>query len=338
MLRMTCRLVGLVVLIAAPAAAELPANITGTRPGSEEGPTTVSIYPLVLDVSRVDGADQSFTADFFLLMRWRDSRLAGAFEATQRVPLDEVWNPRIQILNQRELATTFPDQAEVAPDGAVEVRQRYHGTFSAPMKLRDFPLDRQRFMIQLVVPGFTPDEVGLSLLPGTDVDVARQGGFSVADWGFGSIRGAGHPFQVTPGGPQVSGFVIEFDGRRHLGYWIGKAFVSVAIIIAMSWIVFWLDPKYVPARMSVAITSMLTLVAYRFLLGGDLPQLAYLTRMDHFLVGSTLLVLLTVVQVAFTTALNDRDLGSRAKRINRLSRWVFPLAFVGLTLTVFWIV
>jgi hypothetical protein len=251
------------------------------------------------------------------------------------VPLDEVWNPRIQILNQRDLATTFPDQAEVAPDGTVEVRQRYYGAFSAPMKLRDFPLDRQRFVIQLVVPGFTPDEVELRRIPGADMDVARQGGFSVADWGFGSIGGAEHPFQVTPGGPQVSGFVIELEGRRHLGYWIGKAFVSVAIIIAMSWIVFWLDPKYVPARMSVTITSMLTLIAYRFLLGGDLPQLAYLTRLDHFLIASTLLVLLTVIQVAWTTALFDRDRSSRAQRINRVSRWAFPVAFVGLTLVTF---
>ena len=113
--------------------------------------------------------------------------------------------------------------------------------------------------------------------------------------------------------------------------------MSVAIIAAMSWVVFWLDPKYVPARMSVTITSMLTLVAYRFLLGGDLPQLSYLTRMDHFLIGSTLLVLLTVVQVAVTTSLIDRDRGSRAIRINRLSRWAFPLAFVGLTLAVFWV-
>jgi len=69
--------------------------------------------------------------------------------------------------------------------------------------------------------------------------------------------------------------------------------------------VFWLDLKYLPARMSVTVTSMLTLIAYRFLHGGDLPQLAYLTRMDHFLIGATLLVLLTVVQVAFTTALKE---------------------------------
>ena len=46
---------------------------------------------------------------------------------------------------------------------------------------------------------------------------------------------------------------------------------------------------------------MLTLIAYRFLLGGVLPPLSYLTRMDHFLLASTFLVLVAIIQVAATT-------------------------------------
>jgi hypothetical protein len=330
--------VAALALTAVPAAAQIPQNISGSRPGAGGGADSISIFPLVLDVSRVDDADQSFTADLFLLMRWQDPRLEGVFDSAQRVPLDTVWNPRIQMLNRRDLDTTFPDQAEIAPDGTVEVRQRYFGTFSSPMMLRDFPLDRQRFAIRLVVPGFAPGEVDLSLPGEVDVDVMRRAGFSIADWSFGEITAGPRPFEITPGGPQVSGLDVSFEGRRYLGYWIGKAFVSVAIIIAMSWVVFWLDPKYVPARMSVSITSMLTLIAYRFLLGGDLPQLSYLTRMDHFLIGSTLLVLLTVIQVAATTALFDRDQALRALRLNRHSRWFFPAVFTAWTVAVFAVV
>jgi hypothetical protein len=122
----------------------------------------------------------------------------------------------------------------------------------------------------------------------------------------------------------ISGYLLSFEGRRHIGFWAGKAFTSVAIIIAMSWVVFWIDPKFVAPRLSVAVTSMLTLIAYRFLLGALLPRLSYLTRMDFFLIGATLLVLATVVQVAVTTRAEDRDQGRRARRINRHSRWLFP--------------
>jgi hypothetical protein len=253
------------------------------------------------------------------------------------VDLDEIWTPRFQIVNRRDVDTTFPEQAEVAPDGTVTVRQRYFGTFSAPMNLRDFPLDVQRFDIRFVVPGSSPEEVRLIPLPGQASVGDPSASFTIADWALSGITSEPAPYLVAPGLEPISGLLVSFEGRRHLGYWAGIALVSVAIIAAMSWIVFWLDPKYVPARISVAVTSMLTLIAYRFLLGANLPQLAYLTRMDYFLIGSTLLVLLTIIQVAITTRMIDRDQGSLANRINRSSRWLFPAAFVGLLVVVVWL-
>jgi hypothetical protein len=329
-------IVSALILLASTAAAAIPPGISGTRPSNGGGPTEVTVGLFLIDVSRVDGADQSFTADLFILQSWSDPRLAGAFAATEKVPLEDIWSPRLQILNQRQISTTFPDQAEVSPDGTVVTRQRYFGTFSAPLDLHDFPLDRQRFFIRLVVPGYGPDEVALVRAPEEIAGAGRNTVFSIADWQLGEVSIVPEPFSVADTGRPIAGMTLEFDGRRHLGFWAGKAFISVAIIVAMSWIVFWLDPKFVAPRLSVSVTSMLTLIAYRFLLDGALPKLSYLTRMDFFLIGATLLVLLTVVQVTVTTAASDRDHGRRAHRINVHSRWVFPAAFALLMLASFW--
>ena len=69
---------------------------------------------------------------------------------------------------------------------------------------------------------------------------------------------------MTAAGHEISGFLVVVEGRRYLGFWAGKAFVSVAIIVVMSWLVFWIDPKFIAPRLSVTVTSMLTLIAYRF--------------------------------------------------------------------------
>lgn len=334
----TARVLALIIAAATTVGAELPSGVSGMRPGAPDQPTEVEVGTILLDVSEVNGARQSFTADVFVVSRWRDPRLAGVFDAPRRVGLDEIWTPRFQIVNRRDVDTTFPEQAEVAPDGAVTVRQRYFGTFSAPMHLRDFPLDRQRFNLRFVVPGSSPEEVRLIPLPWQASVGDPSESFTIADWALSGITSEPAPYLVAPGLEPISGWLVSFEGRRHLGYWTGIALVSVAIIAAMSWIVFWLDPKYVPPRISVAVTSMLTLIAYRFLLGANLPQLAYLTRMDHFLIGSTLLVLLTIIQVAVTTRMVDRDQGSLADRVNRSSRWLFPAAFVGLLVVVVWLV
>jgi len=312
------------------ASATVPNEVSGTRPTVNGEATEVVVGTLLIDVSNISGANQTFTADLFVLLSWHDARLEGAFESTELVPLDSVWSPRIQIVNRRQIQTTIQDQAEVAPDGTVTTRQRYFGTFSSPLELHEFPLDRQRFSIRLVVPGHDPEDVRLISAPVDVSEEQRSEVFSIPDWNIGEITAKPEPYRVVGKAREISGYVVSFDGRRQIGFWAGKAFISIAIIIAMSWVVFWIDPKYIAPRLSVAVTSMLTLIAYRFLLDGVLPRLSYLTRMDYFLIGSTLLVLLTVIQVVVTTAAMDKDHGRRAARINGHSRWIFPTSFLAL--------
>ena len=329
----------LVIFLTAPmVSASIPDEVSGTRPSADIGATEVAVGLYLIDVSRVTGADQSFTADLFIVLRWHDPRLEGVFKTTARVPLEDIWNPRLQILTRRDIESTFPKQAEVAPDGTVIARQRYFGTFSAPFDLHDFPLDKQRFSIRMVVPGYGPDEVRLAPASGDLAGDMRSESFSISDWDLGEIDARPEPYRLTTGGREISGYVLAFDGHRYLGFWAGKALISVSIIVAMSWIVFWIDPKYVAPRLSVTITSMLTLIAYRFVLESALPRLSYLTRMDYFLIGATLLVLITVIQVAVTIRAEDRDHGHRARRINSHSKWLFPTAFFSLMALAFWVI
>jgi hypothetical protein len=82
---------------------------------------------------------------------------------------------------------------------------------------------------------------------------------------------------------------------------------------------------------------MLTLIAYRFLLGQSLPPISYLTRLDYFLLGATILVFVALIQVALTSATQEGDRAERAIAVNRVSRWVFPAAFVLLIVLSFWL-
>jgi hypothetical protein len=157
---------------------------------------------------------------------------------------------------------------------------------------------------------------------------------TVPDWAVSSFDTQTAPFAVIPGGREIAGMEGVFEARRHLGFYVGKAFVSVAIIVFMSWVVFWLGPQHLGPRLSVAVTSMLTLVAYRFLLGQSLPPVSYLTRLDYFLLGATILVFVALIQVAMTSSMSEE----RAASINRRSRWTFPAAFLALIVWAFWLV
>lgn len=311
-------------------------EFAGTPPWPDKGPLVVHGALVLLDVSKIDGADQSFTADVFMLLRWRDARLASSAEGTRRAPLQSVWNPGVQIVNQRRIWKTFPESVDIAPDGTVTYRQRFYGQYASPLDLHDFPLDEHQFSLHMVVPGYTPEEV--QIVPHSEgFESLRSPEMTIPDWSVSDFDVQPAPWSIMPGGREIAGLKGTFNAKRHLGFYIGKAFVSVAIIVFMSWVVFWIAPEHVGPRLSVAVTSMLTLVAYRFLLGQGLPPVSYLTRLDYFLLGSTILVFIALIQVALTSAMNDESARPRGVAINRLSRWAFPAAFLALFAALFWV-
>src|SRR6476620_7964963 len=138
--------------------AEMPAVIE--RPRADDGPTRVSIGIWMVDITSIDSAQQSFTAEIAVVLRWKDPRLAHTGNGVVRYPMEQVWHPRVSIVNETNaVSRKFPDSVEVEPDGTVNYRQRYAGAFTQPLRLRSFPLDRQTFRIQLVAVRYRTNEV-----------------------------------------------------------------------------------------------------------------------------------------------------------------------------------
>ena len=115
-------------------------------------------------------------------------------------------------------------------------------------------------------------------------------------------------------------------------YYAIKIVLPLLLIVAMSWMVFWIDPKESGSKISVAITAMLTLIAYRFAIGELVPKVSYLTRLDYFIVGSTLIVFLVLLLVILTSNLAKSGQTQLAKRIDRWSRIIFPLMLIIITI------
>ena len=114
----------------------------------------------------IDSAQQNFTAEMALVLRWKDPRLAHTGNGVVRYPLEQVWHPRIAVVNEtNSVSRKFPDSVEVEPDGTVNYRQRYAGDFTQPLRLRSFPSIDKRFgfsssrsVIGLTKSKFVPDQ------------------------------------------------------------------------------------------------------------------------------------------------------------------------------------
>lgn len=52
---------------------------------------------------------------------------------------------------------------------------------------------------------------------------------------------------------------VVFSLRRRLGYHLFHTYIPSALIVVMSWISFWIKPEAIPARVTLGVTSLLTL-------------------------------------------------------------------------------
>ena len=303
-----------------------PSTATTSRPYKDAGPTRIQALIHILDVDDVQTADQSFHANIYVELSWLDPRLTHENASKVIMDLNEIWHPNIQFVNQQRLWSTIPDIVQVSPGGEVTYAMRVWGSFSQPYELREFPFDKQVFTIQLVEAVYTIDEVILEQHPKYKSGIAKQ--LSLPDWDILGWSAEPMPYKARPEYEEsASGFSLTFQARRHTGYFIVKVILPLLLIVAMSWVVFWIDPQEIGSQVTVAVTAMLTLIAYRFSVGTNLPHVSYLTRIDYFILGSTFLVFFSLVEVVIISSLAKNDNLSLARAIDRWSRVLFPLSF-----------
>ena len=318
--------------------AEAPALIG--RPTADSGPTQISVEIWFVDIHGIDSAQQTFTADVAVVLRWKDSRLAHTSGGVVHYALDQIWHPRVVIVNEtNSVSRKLPESADVEPDGTVTYRQRYVGSFTQALRLKSFPFDKQTFRLHLVAIRFTPEEVqfvpdqkwveaGLNEAAGISPSITLPD-WTVEKWKVRSVN-----YSLVPG-VEYSGYALQFIASRNVRSYILKAILPLVLIVMMSWAVFWIDPIHSNSQISIAVTSMLTLIAYRFAIDSQLPRLPYMTCLDAFILTSTLLVFFTLIEVLVTTILETDRFTDRAKRIDRYCRMIFPVIFVIASILIF---
>jgi hypothetical protein len=312
------------MLLAGAAAGSAPVD----RPDSPGTATEVRLGIFVMDVASIDDEKQTFTADFFVIRRWTDPRLAFSAptgsEAVRVLPVAEVWHPELAILNQRELRPTLPEQVRISPDGTVLYRQRYQGTLASPLDLRQFPFDRQTLWIRVAALQdadqvvFEPDPLRTGRMPA----------LSIAGWEVELGRMESDTFEPIAGEVRLPRAALPLAAGRDVGYYVWKLFVPLGLIVFMAWTVFFISHDQMGPRIGISTAAIFTLIAFQFSLGRILPPISYLTRADLFALRSSVLVYLALAETILSGKLNVGGKLGLARRIDRHARWVYATLFV----------
>ncbi|KAF2354475.1 Neurotransmitter-gated ion-channel ligand-binding domain [Trinorchestia longiramus] len=108
---------------------------------------------------------------------------------------------------------------------------------------------------------------------------------------------------------------VSFTFKRRLGYYLFHTYVPTCLIVIMSWISFWIKPEAVPARVTLGVTSLLTLSTQHANSQKSLPPVSYIKAIDMFMSSCTVFVFLSLMEYAVVNVI----LGDMVERRNQES-------------------
>lgn len=270
-------------------------------------PIHVQLY--IHELSDLDSANQSFQADFYLVFTWQapPPRIDEHGEQT-------AWWPKFEVMNQKELDEASYSSLEYltqpeTPHYKYTIRQQ--GSFKLigmVEQLPHFPFDTQHVVVDM---SFWDEEDRIALIIDTKqaqsvnysnkelfsalIQEEGKGGISIAqhvnlpEWEIGkeycSIRTFSHKYKTSMFGrhPRLQ---WDIPIRRKYKYYFSKI-LSVALISNfLCGLTFLIPAEMLDARLAIALTIFLALVAFQFVVTDALPKSAKQTHVDQFFVAS----------------------------------------------------
>ena len=225
------------------------------RPGLPTGkglPVQVKVGVAFLSLESFSENTGTFKGTVDLRLRWIDTRLrkpAAEANGPPRVmrgaeaqaQLDELWVPKVDVVNQRGEPTYSALGLRLYPDGQVEMTRRISAEFATPVDIGSFPFDHQALRVELAVREQTADVVALEYEQ-DDLDFSRPSRSTSLDgWEIGSIELASVPLAGWYGATHSS-VVASLDIERVPGPVIASIFIPLLASLLIPLLGIWLNP------------------------------------------------------------------------------------------------
>lgn len=68
--------------------------------------------------------------------------------------------------------------------------------------------------------------------------------------------------------------------RREFSYYLIQIYIPCIMLVIVSWVSFWLDPNSIPARVSLGVTTLLTMATQISGINASLPPVSYTKAID----------------------------------------------------------
>ncbi|XP_028616128.1 gamma-aminobutyric acid receptor subunit rho-3 [Grammomys surdaster] len=267
-----------------------------TRPGFGGSPVPVGIDVQVESIDSISEVNMDFTMTFYLRHYWKDERLSFPSTTNKSMTFDRrfwaIW------VNDHSPLFYFTCRITVSA--------------MCFMDFSRFPLDTQNCSLELESYAYNEEDLMLYWKHGNK-SLNTEEHISLSQFFIEEFSASsGLAFYSSTG--WYYRLFINFVLRRHIFFFVLQTYFPAMLMVMLSWVSFWIDRRAVPARVSLGITTVLTMSTIVTGVSTSMPQVSYVKAVDVYMWVSSLFVFLSVIEYA---AVNYLTTVEEWKQLNR---------------------
>ncbi|PWA16374.1 hypothetical protein CCH79_00004450 [Gambusia affinis] len=296
-------------------------NETGTQklvvaPHPARPAIPVGVDVQVESLDSISEVDMDFTMTLYLRHYWKDERLSFSSSTNKSMTFDgrlvkKIWVPDVFFVHSKRSfihdTTTDNIMLRVFPDGHVLYSLRVTVTAACNMDFSRFPLDSQTCSLELESYAYTDEDLMLYWKSG-DESLSTDDRISLSQFLIQKFHTTSRlAFYSSTG--WYNRLYINFTLRRHIFFFLLQTYFPATLMVMLSWVSFWIDRRAVPARVSLGITTVLTMSTIITGVNASMPRVSYIKAVDIYLWVSFVFVFLSVLEYAavnYLSTVQDR--------------------------------
>lgn len=191
----------------------------------------------------------------------------------------------------------------IHPNGMVAVTTRMQITLFCSMNFKKFPFDHQECKSTIGSWKMKASEVKLFWEQESPFVLSSEKiltEYEITDTSLYESDDASQGFQYGDLAGNYSLLTFKIKLKRQVGCYLLEYYFPSILIIATSWISFWLQADSAPPRTMLGMTSMLTFITLSTSQTRSLPKVSYIKVSEVWFIVGTLFIFASLVEFAFS--------------------------------------
>uniref|UniRef100_A0A158R592 Neur_chan_LBD domain-containing protein n=1 Tax=Syphacia muris TaxID=451379 RepID=A0A158R592_9BILA len=257
------------------------------------GPVVVTVNMLIRSISKMDDVNMEYSVQLTFRESWVDGRLAYGLPGDAQPEFlilavgQKIWMPDSFFQNEKQAHRHMIDKPNVMvrihKDGTILYSVRISLVLSCPMHLQHYPLDNQTCVIDLASYAYTTDDIEYRWAKDSPIQLKQELAGSLPSFELAAVNTTYCTSKTATG--SYSCLRVVLDLKRQFSFYLLQVYGPSSMLVIVSWVSFWLDRTAVPARVTLGVTTLLTMTTQASGINAKLPPVSYTKAIDVWIGG-----------------------------------------------------